>query len=262
INAEAVHDKKLSNNELLGDDKKDESSSEEKGGKSKNRNKNKNKTGSDNDNDNDNENENENDNDNESENDNENDSETMAGNNVNSKTNTDLTGNENGQHAKNSESGRTASLSPLSPKTSPDILLHAHQMKRLSEASDLQEKQQLMAEKIKLCELSCDFNATSVNEKQRINNKKELLLETLQAMNGCKWNSPQLLAACLSTIQRNLFRALPDETVPNGNQNTEEELEFKDPAWYNIINFIIIIFFFKKKLNKIKFKKKKGNICN
>ncbi|ETO23629.1 protein phosphatase 2a, regulatory subunit [Reticulomyxa filosa] len=117
-------------------------------------------------------------------------------------------------------------------KNSRDLLLQVHQMKLLNKVADLQAKQQMMIEKVKLCQVSCDFTSNATDEKQRIYNKRELLLDVVQEMSSCKWNSSELLLVCLSAIRANLFRTLPDGKSTPAAQKSEEEQEFRDPAWF------------------------------
>eukprot|EP01083_Nonionella_stella_P013938 39212_1 len=110
-------------------------------------------------------------------------------------------------------------------------LLAAESMKALTDCTDDLERQLLMKDKLELCALVCDFNNTvDGRETNRIENKKDLLLEVLQCMSGNKWNNIELLQQCIETIWRNLFRSLPSPEMIKTDAN-DDEMDFRDPSW-------------------------------
>uniref|UniRef100_A0A7S0TGN7 Serine/threonine protein phosphatase 2A regulatory subunit n=1 Tax=Elphidium margaritaceum TaxID=933848 RepID=A0A7S0TGN7_9EUKA len=87
-----------------------------------------------------------------------------------------------------------------------------------------------MCSKLELCAVCCDFQVSSSEEMTRVENKKDLLLEVLQAMSAHKWSSVQLLQQCIETIWENLFRSLPDASMIRTDAN-DDEMDFRDPSW-------------------------------
>eukprot|EP01083_Nonionella_stella_P013937 39211_1 len=112
-------------------------------------------------------------------------------------------------------------------------LLAAESMKALTDCTNDKERELLMKDKLELCEVVCDWNNTvDGREINRIENKKDLLLEVLRCMSGNNWSNIELLKQCIKTISHNLFRSLPSaemimiKTGPN-----DDEMDFRDPSW-------------------------------